>query len=408
DNNGGGFLYAQPDSDVAVDTTGTATVQALRGRKISGMPPNSARVFVYDPRGGGEYGYSAADSDITVDTSGSSKVLKVSKIQDLRVDFSGGVGDGMVLTCVDPGNGPLQFECRTPSGGFSLPYSQSVNLGTTMFSITNNSTASNLTGMQVDNRGRYGIRGVSREGQANFNLSALNSFSFTYPAAVYGEHLNSSQAGAAVFGKAVSSADNNEGIGGLFMGKSAGVLAVGYSGGVGAVVGYGAGTRAGYFEGDVDVNGSISSNLNNFRIDHPQDPANRYLYHTSVESPDMKNIYDGIVTTDAGGYATVELPGYFGSLNKDCRYQLTCIGQFAQAIIAQKVENNRFVIRTDKPNVEVSWQVTGIRKDPYAEAHRTVPEVEKPAEERGTYINPELYGQPQEKKLGWDRINREF
>ena len=99
------------------------------------------------------------------------------------------------------------------------------------------------------------------------------------------------------------------------------------------------------------------------------------------------------------GYATVQLPDYFEALNKDFRYQLTVIGAFAQAIISQKVKDNQFVIQTSQPNLEVSWQITGIRKDPYAEAHRTVPEVEKSAEEKGRYINPELYGKTDQHRV---------
>jgi hypothetical protein len=50
------------------------------------------------------------------------------------------------------------------------------------------------------------------------------------------------------------------------------------------------------------------------------------------------------------------------------------------------------VIKTDKPNVEVSWQVTGIRKDPYAEKNRVVPEVAKTGDQIGKYLYPEAYG----------------
>ena len=114
-----------------------------------------------------------------------------------------------------------------------------------------------------------------------------------------------------------------------------------------------------------------------FRIDHPLDPENKYLIHSCVESPDMMNIYNGNIITDDKGYATVMLPDYFEALNKDFRYQLTCIGQFAQAIIDQKMMNNRFVIRTDKPGVEVSWQVTGIRQDKDALNSKYAVEVEK-------------------------------
>ena len=84
----------------------------------------------------------------------------------------------------------------------------------------------------------------------------------------------------------------------------------------------------------------------------------------------MMNIYNGNVITDGSGYASVKLPEWLEALNKDFRYQLTVIGEFAQAIVYEKISNNHFSIKTDKPNVEVSWQVTGIRKDAFANANR--------------------------------------
>lgn len=157
---------------------------------------------------------------------------------------------------------------------------------------------------------------------------------------------------------------------------------------------------AAIFDGNVlVVNGTINKSATNFKIDHPQDPENKYLVHTAMESPDMKNLYDGIIVTDNNGFATVELPGYFEALNKDFRYQLTVIGTFAQAIIKEKITGNRFVIQTSEPNVEVSWQVTGVRKDPYAEANRTIPEIEKEGHEKGKYLHPHLYGQPDTKSI---------
>lgn len=161
------------------------------------------------------------------------------------------------------------------------------------------------------------------------------------------------------------------------------------------VYGYCAGATAtdyaGYFQGNLYAT-SASSGIKAFKIDHPQDPANKYLYHSSVESNEMVNIYRGNVVTDANGRATVDLPAYFETLNKDVTYQLTVVNEFAQAIIGEKVHDNRFVIRTDKPNVEVSWMVTGVRKDPLAEKFRIRDVVEKPASEKGTYLTPELYG----------------
>jgi hypothetical protein len=149
---------------------------------------------------------------------------------------------------------------------------------------------------------------------------------------------------------------------------------------------------AGYFEGDVEVYGTLSKSGGSFKIDHPLDPANKYLYHSFVESPDMMNIYNGNVITDGSGTAVVTMPSWFEALSTDFRYQLTVIGQFAQAIVAAKVANGRFTIKTNKANVEVSWQVTGIRQDAWANAHRIQVEVDKAPQEQGHYIHPELFG----------------
>jgi hypothetical protein len=157
---------------------------------------------------------------------------------------------------------------------------------------------------------------------------------------------------------------------------------------------------AAFFDGDVDVDGNLSKAGGSFKIDHPLDPANKYLYHSFVESPDMMNIYNGNATTDAQGSAVVNLPEWFETLNRDFRYQLTVIGQFSQAIVASKVANHQFTIKTDKPNVEVSWQVTGIRQDAWANAHRIPVEMPKAERDRGLYLHPELFGAPAEKNIG--------
>jgi hypothetical protein len=155
-----------------------------------------------------------------------------------------------------------------------------------------------------------------------------------------------------------------------------------------------AGGNAGVFNGRVVVNGFLAKNGGGFQIDHPLDPANSYLNHSFVESPDMMNIYNGNVTTDEDGNAAVELPGYFEALNRDFCYQLTVLGQLAQAVVAEEVSNNRFSIRTDKPDVKVSWQVTGIRQDAWANANRTEAEVEKPDDHRGKYLSATEHDQP--------------
>ena len=175
--------------------------------------------------------------------------------------------------------------------------------------------------------------------------------------------------------------------------------------GIEAVAGNGAsGTvYAGYFAGDVKVTGTLSAGAKNFQIDHPLDPANKYLNHTSIESSEMVNIYSGNVTTDAAGVATVQLPEWFETVNGDFRYQLTVLGQFAQAIVSQKIANHQFKIGTNAANVEVSWQVTGVRHDAFAKANPLVVEQTKPENERGFYAHPELYGQPATRQTAWGR-----
>ena len=160
------------------------------------------------------------------------------------------------------------------------------------------------------------------------------------------------------------------------------------------------------FTGNVSIVGSLSKGSGSFKIDHPLDPANKYLYHSFVESPDMMNVYNGNVVTDKRGMATVVLPDYFEALNRDFRYQLTVVGQFAQAIVAKKVDHNRFVIRTSKRNVEVSWQVTGIRRDAYANAYRIEVEEDKPLQEQGHYLHPELFGASPERAVGYQAPSR--
>jgi hypothetical protein len=138
--------------------------------------------------------------------------------------------------------------------------------------------------------------------------------------------------------------------------------------------------------GNLSVGGTISKASGSFKIDHPSDPYNKILYHSFIESPDMMNVYNGNIVTDEKGKAKIELPSYFSDLNEDFRYQLTCIGTLATAVVSEEIKDNVFYVKTDKPSVKVSWQVTGIRKDPYATENRIQVEVDKPSSERGTLM----------------------
>jgi hypothetical protein len=192
-----------------------------------------------------------------------------------------------------------------------------------------------------------------------------------------------------VFGEGGGGTGNNYGVYGVAMGDAG----TGYSIAIyGDDEGSATNNYAGYFYGDVNIVGTLSKSGGSFKIDHPQDPANKYLVHSFVESPDMMNVYNGNVHTNGSGFAVVELPSYFEVLNIDFRYQLTVIGEFAQAIIKEEIAGNQFTIQTDKPNVKVSWQVTGVRNDVWAQENRIEVEVVKGALEKGRYIYPELYG----------------
>jgi hypothetical protein len=228
---------------------------------------------------------------------------------------------------------------QTPAG-LALPYAGTVSNSTPAFSVTNTGTSG----------GVYGKHNTSG------NFGAL---------------------GSSVIGAWGNATGNNVGVYGS------------------SPTGY-----AGSFQGKVDVAGTLTKTSGSFKIDHPLDPANKYLYHSFVESPDMKNIYDGVVVLDANGDAVVELPDWFEALNRDFRYQLTCIGGFAQVYIDQEIENNRFSIAGGKPGLKVSWQVTGIRQDAYANKHRIPVEEDKPEGECGKYLHPDAYGKPIDEGIG--------
>jgi hypothetical protein len=190
---------------------------------------------------------------------------------------------------------------------------------------------------------------------------------------------------------------------------------VGVSGNWAGLYGESINDYAAYLNGKVKITGNLEKAGGSFKIDHPLDPANKYLQHSFVESPDMKNVYDGVVVLDRKGKAEIELPDWFGALNKDFRYQLTAIGapgpnlytaeEISEANTkyssksSNKNNNSSFSIAGGTSGMKVSWQVTGIRKDPWANANRIEVEQDKPAKERGYYLHPDVYGQPEDKGI---------
>jgi hypothetical protein len=256
--------------------------------------------------------------------------------------------------------------------------------------ISSGSNGIGIVGKALPGSTGYGIWGEAASGA----VDGVHGLAHTTGSGVAG--LNDG-GGYGVWGEADGpSIDGVHGV--SFDPSGSGVAGVNFNGGIG-IYGGTVGGWAGYFGGDVNVTGNLSKAGGSFKIDHPLDPANKYLYHSFVESPDMMNIYNGNATTDAQGLAVIHMPTWFSALNGDFRYQLTVMGQFAQAIVAEKMSGNQFTIKTDKPNVEVSWQVTGVRHDAWANAHRIPVEEQKVGQERGRYIHPELFGAPGSKSI---------
>jgi hypothetical protein len=200
--------------------------------------------------------------------------------------------------------------------------------------------------------------------------------------------------GDGVQGRTVNT--NAAGVAGHFQGTGAG-------NGVFGGAPTGAGQYAGFFAGNVHVTGTLSKANGTFKIDHPQDPANRYLVHSFVESPEMKNVYDGVATCDENGEAVVQMPTYFEALNCTFRYQLTPLGASAPNLyIADRIADGRFRIAGGLAGLDVSWMVTGVRQDAFAQANPVVVESEKAEADRGYYLHPELFGSDGTRRIGFN------
>jgi hypothetical protein len=231
------------------------------------------------------------------------------------------------------------------------------------------------------------VAGMGVSGNSTAGIGVIGSHTNTTGTepGVRGFTLSNESGAVAVNGYAQGSSNNVYGVLGQ---ADSGVGVAGVGGSIGLI---GAGPLAAWFlgpvfaqgnavvQGDVFVTGTLTKGAGAFRIQHPLDRT-KYLQHSFVESPDMMNVYNGNARTDRNGFATVRLPRYFQALNRDFRYQLTVVGRsFARAIVWQRIRHNRFRIRTDRPLTLVSWQVTGIRHDAFANAHRIQPEIAKAA-----------------------------
>jgi len=263
-----------------------------------------------------------------------------------------------------------------------------------------------------------GVVGVATASAGIVGQPASGVYGFSYTPLGYGVWGESNQAdGEGVHGRTTATTGNGYGVRGISDSDGTGGPGIGVYGtsnsGLGVkgdtttasgVVGnstnfaglYGSGgAYAAYLAGNVQVTGAlavtgaITAGTKDFKIDHPLDPAQKYLSHSCVESPDMMNVYNGIATLDAKGEATVSLPQYFDALNRDFRYQLTAIGKAAPDLhVKTEAKNNSFSIGGGANGQRVSWQISGIRQDAYAKAHPIVVEAAKVGAEKGKYLHP--------------------
>jgi len=239
------------------------------------------------------------------------------------------------------------------------------------------------------NRPAYGVWGRIDSVYGGYAVYGSVCCNTTTTASYGGYFTNASANGYGVAGYSSANSGNTVGVYGSAVSSSSSAYGVwGYAPSTGFAV---------YASGRLGASGTKS-----FRIDHPLDPANYYLNHYCTEAPEPLNAYSGNVTTDAQGYAVVQLPRYFEAINRDFRYQLTVVDSsddFVLAKVVREIQNNQFVIRTSKPFVKVSWRVEAVRNDPWVQHYGFQTEQEKEDEIKGKYLHPELYGQPQESAI---------
>jgi len=301
--------------------------------------------------------------------------------------------------------GPNQFLIRADGGvgiGHNSPaYTLDVRTTTKSYAIYAESTSTS----PVTRDGVYGFASVNQASSGGLGIgvrgySDCNNSAGSYTQARGGYFTAYADSLAyGVHGSAYSDTANAYGVRGYAVAPS-GSTAYGVYGSTS-----GGGTRyAGYFYGNVHVSGTLSKGAGAFKIDHPLDPKNKYLSHSFVESPDMMNVYNGNVVLDGNGEATVEMADWFDALNRDFRYQLTPIGAPGPNLyVAQEIRGNAFRIAGGTAGIEVSWQVTGIRQDAFANANRIVVEEDKPQNERGLYLHPEAFGVAKELGVNYEQ-----
>lgn len=345
-------------------------------------PPTQYPIVVYGvsgPSGHAPSDYLVPDCAIYADSKTGVGILCSSNDQAALMGVLGNLPPNAV-----PEHAGVRGEATNQTGVLGISYQGNAVVGRSWDGVGVVGSSDGFDGVLGMSKIGIGVVGVSNQGGQ----------------AVVGYAFGSSGNGIAGYGsQGVYGNGSKYGVHGASASPS-GVGVLGFSNtGVG-IVGDTATGKAGRFHGDVDVTGTLTKAALAFKIDHPLDPANKYLYHSGVESPDMKNVYDGVVRLDDAGEATVELPDWFEALNGDFRYQLTPIGRPAPDLyIAEGISQNRFRISGGPPKAQVCWQVTGIRQDAWARGNRVPVEQNKPRGEKGQYLHPQAHNKPRSKDV---------
>jgi hypothetical protein len=370
-------IYASSATEVVVDINGYYSNVFNPGRALVAQVTNQVAIVGSSDSNWGILGASNSSFGIVGSTSGGTGAAGVvgtstnaRGVYGLSTNYNG-----------------VWAESTTHDGLFSSGGRDGGYLTGTRHGVVGNAApgANNIAGVLgtvPSGSGASGVRGLSPNALPGdisgfWNIAGVSGYSTT--------------------GYGVNGVSETNGVQGVIVTPGGGIAGIQARGRLGYVTG---GNYFGvYSNGNAHVAGTLSKTGGSFKIDHPVDPQNKTLSHSFVESPDMMNIYNGNVTLDAEGRAVVQMPDYFQALNRDFRYQLTPIGAPAVLYIEQEVSANQFIIAGGQAGMRVSWTVTGVRQDAWAEKFRIPVEEMKRPEDRGYYLNPEAFDLPAEKSI---------
>jgi hypothetical protein len=295
-------------------------------------------------------------------------------------------GIGLDATANSTGSVAIAGEVTQPANAFSA-----------IQGITNSNSSAASAVLGNSDAGAWGVTGQATVGSTTESAVYGSNFRTTGGHGILGIGFNGGvgmtdyRAGFGLYGENFDAIGSTANI-------AAGVAGLGYYGVIGEdrYLGGVFGAFGVFANGDMG-----SSGIKSFQIDHPNDPYNQYIRHFCLESNEVLNIYRGNVVLNESGEATVALPDYFESINRDYSYQLTPVGGYAALYIKEEVSDGSFVIAGGSEGLKVSWTVQAERNDPYLQTYpeKRADVVLKNDREKGKLQIPALYGGSEEDKM---------